>query len=160
MGGDYSFMPSIELIPQHLDVAHGAPAVITVQMVDSTLGLPIASLPPAFLGWAVGASFLGPLTNLEGVSDIMVSANDPKKDVASRALRHFDKRHGMARPAQPRTPAQLREVRVHRIPLSKHAPIPPADAGPRRARAGIFEPESVNFEKKSKKVLTRCPTDD
>ena len=129
MGGDYSFMPSIELIPQHLDVAHGAPAVITVQMVDSTLGLPIASLPPAFLGWAVGASFLGPLTNLEGVSDIMVSANDPKKDVASRALRHFDKRHGMARPAQPRTPAQLREVRVHRVPLSVQIPSPPAGPG-------------------------------
>lgn len=60
MGGYYSFMPSIELIPQHLDVAHGAPAVITAQMVDSTLGLPIASPPPSFLGWAVGASFLGP----------------------------------------------------------------------------------------------------
>jgi hypothetical protein len=59
-GGYYSFLPGIILVPTHLDVAHGSPAKVIVRMIDFSTGLPITTPPPAFLGWAVNDSFLGP----------------------------------------------------------------------------------------------------
>jgi hypothetical protein len=59
-GGAFSFLPGIELTPRHQDVSHGTPATVTVRLINSVTKQPIAVPPPAYLGWAVDDSFLGP----------------------------------------------------------------------------------------------------
>jgi len=59
-GGYYSFLPGIRLVPQSQDVAHGTPAKITVELIDSATKMPIGAPPPDYLGWAVDAAFNGP----------------------------------------------------------------------------------------------------